>query len=205
MKDKVRKSCSKVRRTGLIFYILFYFFCFLFPCRAEDIRDVKPPVTLPPDWRWLYGVLVLVLATGAYFLIKRFFKREIKKPAPVLPPRPAHVIAYARLEELKNKNFPGQQRIKEYFDELSDIARFYIEDRFCIRAPEMTTEEFLTCLNTSDILKAEHKVVLGDFLNSCDLVKFARHGATEVEIERSFDFVRKFVDETKKEVAAGIV
>lgn len=203
--DKVRKSCSQVRRLGFVFFSFFYFLSFLLPSYAQDIRDVKPPMTLPPDWRWLYGVLVLVLAAGAYFFVKRFFSREIKKPAPVIPPQPPHVIAYARLEELKNKNLPDQQRIKEYFDELSDIARFYIEDRFCIRAPEMTTEEFLGTLNTSDTLKAEHKSMLGDFLNSCDLVKFARHGATAAEIKRGFDFVRKFVDETKEEITAGVV
>ena len=73
----------------------------------------------------------------------------------------------------------------------------YIENRFKLRAPEMTTEEFLDSLKQTDALTAKHKELLAEFLNLCDIVKFAKFGPSITEIEESFNSARRFVEETR--------
>ena len=165
---------------------------------AEDIRDVKPPVDFPPSFFFLYFLLAIV-ALAAVIGLFYFLKTRFKKPRPMItpPPKPPHETAYERLQELKEQNLPSQGRFKEYYTILADIIRRYIEDRFGIRAPEMTTQEFLDSLRASEELTPEHKNLLKGFLNSCDMVKFAKYGPTFPETEESFQHASKFIDETK--------
>lgn len=166
----------------------------------EGLKDIKPPVYFPADYFIFILIAAIILLAAAAFLIARFLKKRKKvKPAPVLKPRrPAHEIAYEALEALRAKNLPYSGRVKEYYFKLSDIARHYLEDRFSIKAPEMTTEEFLYFLQGSSALSIVHKGLLTEFLGHCDMVKFAKYGPAPKEIEYSFDAARKLVDETKE-------
>ena len=165
---------------------------------AEEIRDVRPPVDFPPNYTFLFLCLGVLIAAGLFHLYKYWSLHTRKKgaaPAIILSPWDA---AFQRLNELRRKDLPGLGKTKEYFSELSFITRLYIEERFNIRAPDMTTEEFLLSLKRSPQLNERQKDLLKDFLNSCDMVKFAKYGPTESEIENSFQFVKKFIDETKE-------
>jgi hypothetical protein len=94
--------------------------------------------------------------------------------------------------------------MKDFYSTLSDIVRRYLEDRFRLRAPEMTTEEFLLVTSRDGRLAAGHRRLLGDFLTESDLVKFARHVPTLSDGERAFEAARRFVTDTTapEEVAA---
>src|SRR5205823_13096562 len=98
-----------------------------------------------------------------------------KRAAPSAPRRPPHEIAAAELERLRGRRLVEQGAFKEYYSALSDIVRRYLEHRFQLRAPEMTTEEFLLATARDGRLVAAHRRLLGEFLVESDLVKFARH------------------------------
>lgn len=165
---------------------------------ADEIKDIKPPVYFPGDHLFLVIIAVLIIAAGLFFLA-RFLLRRNKKivPVPARPLKPAHILAYEALNALRLKDLPSVGKIKEYYIELSDIVRRYIENRFEIRAPEMTTEEFLFSLRGSADLTGTHKNLLKEFLERCDLVKFAKYGPTVAEIDSSFEAAWRFIDETK--------
>ena len=93
----------------------------------------------------------------------------------------------------------GAGRIKEFYERISGILRYYIEDRYDLHAPERTTEEFLFELQATDVLAAADKKVLEEFLTHCDLVKFARHAPTTEQIQRTFDLVKDFVERTRSD------
>ena len=67
------------------------------------------------------------------------------------------------------------------------------------RAPERTTEEFLDELRHEDALQSEYRDLLAEFLRHCDLVKFAALEPTEIDVKRTFETCRDFVDATKRE------
>jgi hypothetical protein len=61
----------------------------------------------------------------------------------------------------------------------------------------MTTEEFMDSLKGSAALSQEHKALLGDFMRSCDLVKFAKYAPSRDEAELVFTTAAKFIEETR--------
>ncbi len=106
-------------------------------------------------------------------------------------------IASEQFAQLAKKTYVQEDLFKEYYSELSGIIRGYFENRFNIRAPEMTTEEFLWSLERSKDLKTNHKETLKKFMISCDIIKFAKHIPRVEEAEDSFQFARQLVEETR--------
>ncbi|OGW76025.1 MAG: hypothetical protein A2Z72_02045 [Omnitrophica bacterium RBG_13_46_9] len=165
---------------------------------AEDLRDIKPPLYFKTNPLFLLILCGIILSAILFFLTGLIFKKiKSLKGRPSLPPKTAHQIAYEALEELRLKGLPGLGKIREYYFELSGIVRRYTENRFNIKAPEMTTEEFLASLKDADILSGRHKNLLKDFLTLCDIVKFAKYGPSQKEIDGSYGAAKKFVEDTK--------
>ncbi len=161
------------------------------------LRDIKEPVNLPQklNFYFIMAILILaaILAVSTVFLLKTRDTRELTRF------KPAHEIAYEQLAALKKKNLIEQGRIKEFYIEISDITRHYIENRFNIKAPDMTTEEFFIKVKVHPQFNAEHKMLLKDFLVCCDLVKFAKYSPSQEEIDSAFESAEKFIGQTKEE------
>ena len=153
---------------------------------AEDIRDIRGPKYLLPDWLWpvlLGGALLLAL--GVYGL----WRWRRSRAARVLLP---YEIALQRLEEIAALMSPA--RAREFSIAVSDIIRLYIEQRFNVTATRRTTEEFLRdLLDSSDAALARHQGLLGEFLHQCDFVKFAALSLTQQNMESLRQSARAFV------------
>jgi hypothetical protein len=159
---------------------------------ANDIRDIKPPVEIPNEWLWLW-IALAVLAVVALGVITWLMLRKKQAMALVAPPVPPHVRAKQRLAEaLQFISDPNR-----FCTEVSNTTRYYLEERFTLRAPERTTEEFLIELQTSRHLTLDQKQSLREFLQSCDLVKFARFEPTETALRQLHDAALRLVDETQ--------
>lgn len=159
---------------------------------AADIRDIRPLVEIPNYWIWLWiGLGLLALAALTFWIWKFLRKRQAE--APPAPPVPAHVLARQRLDEALV--LIGQP--KPFIIAVSDTLRWYLEDAFQLRAPEQTTEEFLVELRHSPLLNDPQKTSLGDFLQSCDLVKFAKYEPREVELRELHADALELVAETE--------
>ncbi|MCM8796519.1 MAG: BatD family protein [Candidatus Omnitrophica bacterium] len=162
-----------------------------------DIRDIRGPRNFAEKiWLYVLGLLVFVLILGGVFGFIFLKKKKFESETPYTP---AHIIAYAALAELEKKDYLRHGQTKAYYTELSDIVRHYLEDRFNIRAPEMTTEEFLIKVREDGSLSVEHKSLLRDFLTNCDLVKFAKYQPAQTEASLAFASAKKLIDQTKQE------
>ena len=164
----------------------------------EGLRDVKPPISFPLNvLPFLIIFAIIFLALLVYFF-HLWQKKKEKNKTRIIPKTPAYLTAYQRLDELRKKDLVAKGRIKSYHSELSDIVRRYLEDELGLRAPEMTTEEFLFSLERSKDLEDSHKKLLEGFLSLCDLVKFAKYGASIKEGEAGFSLAKQFIDETHR-------
>ena len=164
---------------------------------AKGLRDVRSPVYFPVNYFSLFIILILMLLTGlAVFIYLKRKRRDIKEELPVDTRLPWE-IADDQLTELAKSSYLEEGHFKEYYSQLSSIIRYYFENRFEIRAPEMTSEEFLWSLERSRDLKTHHKETLKKFITSCDIIKFAKHIPRVEEAEESFQFARQLVAETK--------
>ncbi len=167
------------------------------------LRDIKGPVGLWPQFH-LY-LLLAALALAASAVVAAFIiAARTRKARRALEAIPAHILAYRQLEELKAKNLVAQGKLKAFFIELSGIVRYYLENRFHLKAPEMTTEEFFFSVKDSAALAGEHQAVLKEFLVCCDLVKFAKYSPQSREIENALETAQRFIDQTKEESPAGV-
>jgi hypothetical protein len=162
---------------------------------AEELRDIRGPVAIPGEWTWLWILLaVLVVGSAAAFLLPRI---KAKASTIVEPPRKSPwERALGSLTALEGAQRTTTQEIKEFYFQMSVIVRTYIEERFEIRAPEMTTEEFLEKTSASSALSAQHKQFLQDFLNASDLVKFAKLEPAPSDMAQALGLARTFVLET---------
>ncbi|MFQ5965143.1 MAG: hypothetical protein ACE5KZ_12790 [Candidatus Scalinduaceae bacterium] len=167
---------------------------------ASDIRDIRPPVVLQKNYSRLYIVIAIVFGVLGIVgtIIMYFYNRRHKKIDFVPLPLSAHEIAYNELDSLRALNLISIVQIKEYYYRLSNIVRHYIENRFRLMAPERTTEEFLTEMAITDKLEVKHKELISNFLEHCDLVKFAGYGPDSQEIENAYNSAKKLVDETRE-------
>lgn len=163
--------------------------------KIEDIEDVLEMPKEPPFWwDWVLGAVASAGCGCAWLYLRR---KRVKELVRIF--RPAHELAYERLRALVREDLVGTGRIKEFYERISNILRYYIEHRFDIRAPERTTEEFLLELASTDVLSESDKERLGEFLRHCDLVKFARHEPTTAQIQETFDLVKAFIEKTKSD------
>jgi len=168
---------------------------------AAAIMPIKNVIKMPLTFKEklkraliIAGVVLAILAIPVFLYF--YFKRR-KKEAYVPPPLPPYEMAVKRLRELKEKKLWQEGNIKEYYSELTDILRGYIEGRFELPALEMTTDEI------SPLLKKKKEVTKGLFRNMIDLltisdfVKFAKARPSTKYHGDAFDQVTNFVRSTK--------
>ncbi|MDP8212602.1 MAG: hypothetical protein P9X22_04830 [Candidatus Zapsychrus exili] len=161
----------------------------------EGLRDIKPPVYLPENHILVIIAIVVFVLIACVIILRYFLNNRGKKQEPEIIKLPWE-IALESLKVLIDKNLPSSDMVKEYYFELSLIVRRYIEDRFSLRAPEMTTPEFLEHIKRSNKLEEGHKELLKDFLNMSDMVKFAKYDPTAKEIHSGALLAEKFIKET---------
>ena len=168
------------------------------PQVAADIRDIKPPVPIPNGWEWVWWVVGVLSVLVILFVLWNWLqKRAANRPMP--PPVPAHIRAKQKLDEA----LALITQPKPFVIAVSDTVRLYLEEQFTFRAPERTTEEFLRELGSTDLLQPEQKVSLGGFLQSCDLVKFAKYEPGESELRGLHFSAVKLVEETEPQPMAA--
>jgi hypothetical protein len=111
--------------------------------------------------------------------------------------RSAYDEAVSRLRELEKSGPPDDARADGWFVALSAIVRQYLEQRYEIRAPELTTEEFLQVATARPELSADHRGLLRSFLERCDRVKFAGYRPDAEESIATLSAARGFVEDTR--------
>ena len=164
---------------------------------TNDIRPIRPPVPIANPWVWFWWGLALALVAAAVAAGWWWRRRKHLAPPPV-PVIPPHVRAKQKLAEaLLHLSDP-----RVFCIAVSDAVRWYLEERFDFHAPERTTEEFLLELRDTHHLTTSQKQSLAAFLESCDLVKFARYEPTEAALRELHESACRLVDETRFEPVA---
>jgi hypothetical protein len=164
------------------------------PCRgrmlifaAEEFHDIAPPVdySLISPWLIFLGVFVSLTVIGfVAWLVAKSFRR----PAPPQPPRER---ALELLEQIRAQI----TAINPYLFSIrvSDILRRYVTEQFGLPVTRQTSVEFLAGLGTNSPFSEDEQSLLEDFLNRCDLIKFARYEATSSDSELLLEEAIRFV------------
>ena len=167
---------------------------------SGDIKDIFPPVDVPTSFKrlilWISVGLGLLLLSGIICGLVYKFKKRSKLQEQQFVRKTPQEIAYELLERLLKEDLIAKGLVKEYYYRITNILRHYIEARFGLLAPERTTEEFLTEMAHTNKLDATHKILIREFLERCDMVKYAKYGPSNWEIKETYDAAKRFIDET---------
>lgn len=153
------------------------------------IKSIKSEPYSFDDFRiYAYLLLAAILIIGFWiywFVIRKRKESEEEETYKILPP---YEEAIYRLNELDEKLLWQNNKIKEYYSELTEIVRGYIERELNVSALENTTDEILEILKefkgpeTIQISKETFKK-LRELLREADLVKFAKSKPLAIEIK----------------------
>lgn len=161
---------------------------------AEDtnLRPIKDPVALkkPIDWyRWILAVILFLLLLTVLILWQKRIKKEPLKKIEVSEYQSAKDIAVARLNDLKKLISSNN---KTFYFQLSFIVREFIENKFYIRALEMTTGE-ISKLESNYNLNKDDFITIINLLNRADLAKFAKYEFIVQDREEDYKWMLNFI------------
>lgn len=160
----------------------------------HDIKgQMKYPVTFKEALPWAGGVILLAaLIILVVYLIRNGRKSENadeKEEA-------AYIVALRRLEKFRGDKYWAPDKQKIYYSGITDALKFYIEKRFGVDAPEMTTAELFSALKDSKDLSPELYNEAKALFETADFVKFAKHSASDEENAKALPLAVRFVTST---------
>ncbi|WP_347172721.1 hypothetical protein [Polaribacter uvawellassae] len=156
--------------------------------------DFKP-------YLWYVLIAFVVLGLILYFVLRK--KKEVVEEE-VIPALPPYEEAIQKLQELDEKLLWQNNKVKEYYSELTEIVRGFIERELKVPALESTTDELietLTDFNDSKSISTTKENIkkLRDLLREADLVKFAKSKPMSEQIEANRKEAEEVVNELKPE------
>ncbi len=154
---------------------------------AEEFHDIAPPVdySLLPTWVVFCAAFVVLTLIG--LIVWLIARRPRKTP----PPKSAREQALERLAQIEREIEtvgPYQFSIR-----VSDILRRYVTEQYSLPVTRQTSVEFLAGLTSASPFSEDDKSLLTDFLNRCDLIKFARYEATTDDSRLLLEEATRFV------------
>ena len=161
----------------------------------QDIAGIKGIIKFRHGILWYIPFLIalIILSVIGYFVYK-FIKNKNRKPTPeeIIQAIPPKEYALKQLDELAAEDLTAKGLIKEYYDRLSDIIRFYLARVYSVDTMEKTTTELYQMLK--DKITPEHNREIKNYLQNCDFVKFAKFIPKEEEIKKDFDKAKDFIE-----------
>lgn len=163
---------------------------------AQALHDISPPVeySLVPVWVVFLAAFVALCVVG---LLGWFIYRRLRKPKPPESARSRTLQQLRRARDEIATVTPYQFSIR-----VSDILRRYVTEQYRLPVTRQTSVEFLEALAKNPQFSEDERTLLGDFLNRCDLIKFARYDATISDSELLIEEATRFVQGGPLEPAA---
>ena len=165
------------------------------------IRDIRGPIQAPLTFAELAPYLGAVAIIGLIISLVWYYiwRRRMNKPLfPVITrvQGPPWQIALQSLTELEERKLWQSGKIKEYYSELTDVLRHYLQKQHGIEAMEMITSEILDAYDLAGI-QPDSRPMLSNILVQADYTKFAKATPQRTENELSMTYARQFVEATK--------
>ena len=161
----------------------------------EDIQDIKGIIKFNHGILWyVFFILILIILGLISYFIYKYIKKKKRKPTQeeIIQSIPPKEYALKQLDELTALNLIENGHIKEYYDKLSDIIRFYVSRTYFVDGMEKTTTELYSMLKNKITLEQNRE--LKNYLINCDFVKFAKFIPDRDDIKKDFDTAKGFIE-----------
>jgi hypothetical protein len=168
-----------------------------------QIRPLRGLVEVPRLWKQiaLWSLIGLALLVALVLLWRKYLRRRAEKLAgdqAAVPSRPAHLVALEELDRIKLLGLIEKGELKRFHILVSEAVRRYLEGRYGVVAPEMTTWELTATFQLRKDIDPAIKELTRGFLEDCDMVKFAKYVPKIVEINATFNRAYEIVEKTRQ-------
>lgn len=167
---------------------------------TQPFKPIVDIMSVKMSWRdYIWYIVGGIIAIALIVFLVYYFRKNKKTAIPV-PSTPKYVEtpyekALRLLNELEQKQLWQQGNIKEYYTELTDVLREFIEERFRTQAMELTTDELLVVVRKHKDMMRHHDA-LRTVLQTADMAKFAKAEPLPQEHVDSMELTRQFVQAT---------
>jgi len=163
----------------------------------KGIKGIMHVKSVWTDYIWYIvgAILFIGLAVFVFFYFIRNKKTEMPVAPPPVPVKSLQEQAMDMLTKLEQKQLWQNGKVKEYYSELTDIIRSYIEARFDVPTLELTTDEILQSMQNHRELN-RHRELLASVLRTADLAKFAKAEPLPHEHTAAMDNAIQFIKAT---------
>jgi hypothetical protein len=155
-----------------------------------EIVDIKPQIWIR-NFLWLILVGLMLLGILFWIFYQYRLKSEYKQNVSTEQKVDIKEVALSKLESLWQKDYITKGLIKEFYLELTEIVRWYIEKKFDVNALESTTEELYNLLKKK--VDKKYNLKLRSFLENADLAKFAKYTPQKEQIVKDFETARELI------------
>ncbi|MCB0701053.1 MAG: hypothetical protein H6551_09520 [Chitinophagales bacterium] len=168
---------------------------------AQPFKPITDILQVKTTWRdYIWYIIGGLIAIGLVVFVIYYFRKNKKEVAPAYKPKAPVETPFQKalrmLEELDKKQLWQTDHVKQYYTELTDILRVYIEERFRTPAMELTSDELLLIVSRHREM-ARYKEGLATVLHTADMAKFAKAQPLPQEHINVFDETKQFVQKTK--------
>ena len=170
------------------------------PLDGDDI-ELLPDEKAKSNWKKILLItllVILVLGTAAYVYwkyVRNYLKNKKVAEVKHKLKENAGLVALNSLKSLKAKKLWQKGQVKDYYSELSEIIRTYIDSQWDVNAMEMVTAEIMEAVENLDV-DDEQMRELNILLERADLVKYAKEQPVVEENEVSYKKACEFVKVT---------
>ena len=167
--------------------------------QIHDIKgQLRYPLTFKEILPWAGGVLLL----AALIVLAVWWLRRRARSAGEAGAKkdPAYIVALRELDKWRGDKFWAPDKQKAFYSGITDTLKTYIEDRFGIDAPEMTTAELFAALKDAKDLPEDLREETRAVFECADFVKFAKHTASDQDNAKALPTAVRFVTTTYQTV-----
>jgi len=152
------------------------------------------------DWKpviWCYVLFLLLSGCALYLALALYYGKPIIRIIRRKRKLPAHKVALGEIERIKTERTWAQEDSKEYYTQLTDTLRTYIQERYGFNAMEMTSGEIIERLTQEN--DEEALAELRELFQTADLVKFAKWTTLINENDANLMTALEYINQTKQE------
>ncbi len=165
------------------------------------IHDIKGQMGYPLTFREILPwIAALWLVAALVILIVSLVRMRRSRSAGELSHSddPPHIVALRRLDRFRGNSFWTPDRQKTFYSGITDALKDYIDARFGVDAPEMTTSELFSALKKEKDITPELYSELRELFERADFVKFAKLIADDEQNAAALPVAVRFVTSTYK-------
>lgn len=161
----------------------------------HDLKgQIRYPLTFAEVAPWVvlfWLVAVLMIAAVCIYKI-----RSSREGLAGKPQEPAYIVALRELDKYRGDKYWSADKQKQFYSGITDTLKTYMDVRFGVDAPEMTTAELFNALKGDKGITPELFEELRVMFETADFVKFAKFTAPDEDNAKVLPLAVRFVTST---------